>query len=59
MQKPNKLLEREVKDEFGWDPMLDATRIVVNVDDGKVSPCGRQALKALACGDLRTRISGP
>lgn len=40
MQKPNKLLEREVKDEFGWDPMLDATRIVVNVDDGKVTLTG-------------------
>jgi hypothetical protein len=40
VQKPNKLLELEVKDEFGWDPMLDATRIVVNVDGGKVTLTG-------------------
>jgi osmotically-inducible protein OsmY len=40
VQKPNKLLELEVKDEFGWDPMLDATRIVVNVDGGEVTLTG-------------------
>lgn len=38
--KPNKLLELEVKDEFGWDPMLDETRIVVNVDGGKATLTG-------------------
>ena len=40
VQKPNKLLELEVKDEFGWDPMLDETRIVVNVDGGKATLTG-------------------
>jgi osmotically-inducible protein OsmY len=40
VQKPDKLLELEVRDEFGWDPMLDATRIVVNVDGGKVTLTG-------------------
>lgn len=33
MRKPDKLLELEVREEFGWDPVLDATRIVVNAND--------------------------
>ena len=36
MHKPNKLLEMDVRDQFGWDPLLDATRIVVNANDGKL-----------------------
>ena len=36
----NKLLETDIRDEFGWDPVLDATRIVVNVHDGKVTLTG-------------------
>lgn len=40
MHKPNNLLELDVRSEFGWDPLLDATRIVVNVDDGTVTLTG-------------------
>lgn len=37
VHKPNKLLERDVKDEFGWDPLLDASRIVVEAHDGRIT----------------------
>jgi hypothetical protein len=37
VQKPDELLELEVKEEVGWDPVLDATRIVVNANDGKIT----------------------
>jgi len=40
MHKPNNLLEMDVKSEFGWDPQLDATRIVVNATEGKVTLTG-------------------
>ena len=40
MHKPNNLLEIDVRGEFGWDPLLDATRIVVHADDGKVTLSG-------------------
>ncbi len=40
MHKPNNLLEMDVRGEFGWDPLLDATRIVVNTSDGKVTLTG-------------------
>ena len=40
MHKPNNLLEMDVRGEFGWDPLLDATRIVVNATDGKVTLTG-------------------
>src|ERR1700722_3822814 len=40
VQKPDELLELEVKEEFGWDPVLDATRIVVNANDGKITLTG-------------------
>ena len=40
MPKPDNLLEKDVRDEFGWDPVLDATRIVVKADHGKVSLTG-------------------
>ena len=40
MHKPNNLLEMDVKSEFGWDPLLDATRIVVNATEGKVTLTG-------------------
>ncbi len=40
MHKPNNLLEIDVRGEFGWDPLLDATRIVVNANDGKVTLSG-------------------
>ena len=40
MHKTNKWLEMDVRDEFGWDPLLDATRIVVHADDGKVTLSG-------------------
>ena len=40
MHKPNNLLEIDVRGEFGWDPLLDATRIVVNAADGKVTLTG-------------------
>jgi osmotically-inducible protein OsmY len=36
MHKPNNLLERDVRDQLDWDPMLDDARIVVKADDGKV-----------------------
>src|SRR4051794_16720346 len=35
MHKPNKLLEADVLDQLGWDPMIDATRVVVSANDGK------------------------
>jgi osmotically-inducible protein OsmY len=40
MHKPNNLLEYDVKDEFDWDPQLDASRIVVKADDGRVTLTG-------------------
>lgn len=40
MHKPNNLLELDVKGEFDWDPLLDATRIVVNAADGRVTLTG-------------------
>ena len=40
MHKPNNLLELDVSDALDWDPMLDATRVVVNADDGQVSLSG-------------------
>lgn len=40
MHKPNNLLEIDVRGEFGWDPLLDATRIVVHAGDGKVTLSG-------------------
>ena len=40
MHKPNNLVEIDVRGEFGWDPLLDATRIVVNANDGKVTLSG-------------------
>src|SRR3954471_19660170 len=40
MHKPNNLLEYDVNDQFAWDPQLDATRIVVKADDGRVTLTG-------------------
>jgi len=40
MHKPNNLLEIDVKDELGWDPTIDDTRIVVKADDGRVTLTG-------------------
>ena len=40
MHKPNNLLEIDVRSEFGWDPLLDATRIVVHADGGTVTLSG-------------------
>jgi osmotically-inducible protein OsmY len=37
VKKPKKLLEMDVKDEFGWDPLLDASRIVVEANDGRIT----------------------
>jgi osmotically-inducible protein OsmY len=36
MHKPNNLLERDVKEELDWDPMLNDRRVVVKADDGRV-----------------------
>src|ERR1700722_7642219 len=36
MQKPNNLLQRDVREELDWDPILNETRIVVKVDGGRV-----------------------
>jgi osmotically-inducible protein OsmY len=36
MNKPNNLLEMDVRHQLDWDPMLDDARIVVKADDGKV-----------------------
>ncbi len=44
MHKPNNLLEKDVRDELHWDPLLDDTRIVVKVDDGRVTLNGAVAL---------------
>lgn len=40
MHKPDNLLERDVRSELEWDPRLDATRIVVNADHGKITLSG-------------------
>jgi osmotically-inducible protein OsmY len=40
MHKPNLLLESDVEEELGWDPQLDATRIVVKANDGEVTLSG-------------------
>ena len=40
MHKPNNLLEFDVKDDLDWDPALDAARIVVKADDGRVTLSG-------------------
>jgi osmotically-inducible protein OsmY len=40
MHKPNNLLEFDVNDELAWDPQLDATRIVVKADEGRVALTG-------------------
>jgi osmotically-inducible protein OsmY len=40
MHKPNNLLEFDVNDELEWDPQLDATRIVVKADEGRVTLTG-------------------
>jgi osmotically-inducible protein OsmY len=36
MHKPNNLLERDVKEQLDWDPIIDDTRITVKADDGRV-----------------------
>jgi osmotically-inducible protein OsmY len=46
MQKPhtpNSLLESDVKEAFDYDPMLDQSRIVVKVNDGRVRLTGAVA----------------
>jgi osmotically-inducible protein OsmY len=40
MHKPNKLLEADVLDQLAWDPMIDATRVVVSAKDGEVTLTG-------------------
>jgi osmotically-inducible protein OsmY len=40
MHKPNNLLEFDVNDELEWDPQLDAMRIAVKADDGRVTLTG-------------------
>jgi osmotically-inducible protein OsmY len=40
MHKPNTLLERDVKDQLDWDPMLDDRRIVVKADEGRITLSG-------------------
>ncbi len=40
LHKPNNLLQIDVEDEFDYDPQLDASRIVVKADDGKVTLTG-------------------
>ena len=34
------LLEKDVKEEFDWDPLLDDSRILVKADDGKITLTG-------------------
>jgi osmotically-inducible protein OsmY len=40
MNKPNKLLEIDVRDTLDWDPALDDRRISVNADNGHVTLTG-------------------
>jgi osmotically-inducible protein OsmY len=40
MNKPNFLLESDVKDQLDWDPLLDDDRVVVKADDGRISLSG-------------------
>jgi osmotically-inducible protein OsmY len=40
MHKPNKILKDDVLDQLAWDPLLDASRVVVSADDGKVTLTG-------------------
>ena len=43
MHPPNSLLESDVKEAFDYDPMLDHSRIVVKVNDGRVTLTGAVA----------------
>jgi osmotically-inducible protein OsmY len=36
VHKPNFLLESDVKEQLGWDPLLDDDRVVVKADDGRI-----------------------
>lgn len=36
MNKPNNILEHEVRDELDWDPYLNASRVTVKADAGKI-----------------------
>jgi osmotically-inducible protein OsmY len=36
MHKPNNLLERDVREQLDWDPILDDTRIMVKADEGRI-----------------------
>jgi osmotically-inducible protein OsmY len=40
MQKPNLLLESDVRAELDWDPLLDASRIEVSAKEGEVTLTG-------------------
>jgi osmotically-inducible protein OsmY len=40
MHKPDALVEIDVRGEFGYDPLLDASQIVVNANEGKVTLTG-------------------
>jgi osmotically-inducible protein OsmY len=40
MHKPNNLLEQDVSEELIWDPQMDASRIVVKADNGRVTLSG-------------------
>jgi osmotically-inducible protein OsmY len=40
MHKPNKILKDDVLDQLAWDPLLDASRVVVSAEDGMVTLTG-------------------
>jgi len=40
MHKPNNLLERDVKEELDWDPVVDDSRIIVKASDGQITLSG-------------------
>ena len=40
MHKPNNMLEKDVKEELDWDPLVDNSRIIVKASDGEITLSG-------------------
>jgi osmotically-inducible protein OsmY len=40
VHRPNNLVESDIRDELDYDPQLDASRIIVKADDGRVTLSG-------------------
>jgi osmotically-inducible protein OsmY len=60
MQKSDNILATDVKDALGWDPYLDASRVVVKAENGKVILTGavHSYSQLLAATDDAWSVSG-